>query len=158
MARIINLTLAKFLLFVLSFQHGNEIIPMEAAVLRDLMHPNVIRLYDIYELEKMYVLVLETPKIVLSLFDIIEEKGRLEKHRIKNIFCQLVNVCLYLQKGSLWYRDLKVENILVNPADEKIKLIDFGGTVKTDRINVSKEFEGERLFIYFESNVDFEFL
>ena len=55
-----------------------------------------------------------------------EKKGRLDENTSRRIFAQIVDTLYYLEKTNIVHRDIKLENIIINPITLKIKMIDFG--------------------------------
>lgn len=54
---------------------------------------------------------------------------RLSEDQAKIIGKQLRNAITYLHSLNIIHRDLKLENILIDPSTLKIKLIDFGYSI-----------------------------
>lgn len=42
------------------------------------------------------------------------------------VFIQLLETLYYLERENIVHRDIKLENIIINPANLQIKVIDFG--------------------------------
>ena len=58
---------------------------------------------------------------------IIREKTKkLTEAVSRKIFKQLVEVLFYLKSENIVHRDIKLDNIIINPEDLQIKVIDFG--------------------------------
>lgn len=51
---------------------------------------------------------------------------RLEENEARHVFLQVVDAVRYCHHKSVVHRDLKLENILIDPITAKIKIIDFG--------------------------------
>lgn len=76
-------------------------------------HPNVIKLYETFEGENTYYLVMEIVE-GSSLYD--EMKRHIYKdfteQEIFNIMLMLVRAAVYMAQNNIMHRDLKLENIL----------------------------------------------
>ena len=105
----------------------------EINILKNADHPNIIKLYEIYESKRLYYLVMEECKGG-ELFDKIIEhiqnkKMYTEKHAAE-ILEQIMSAIEYCHNNGICHRDLKPENILyLNEGSEDgnlIKIIDFG--------------------------------
>ena len=111
----------------------------EIDLLRATDHPNIIKLYDIYE-DNIYIYLIMEECLGGEFFDRLAKKAKklsmyTEKDAAK-IFKQLLEAVNYLHAHGVCHRDLKPENILFSTIEENspIKLIDFG---------LSKIFNGE---------------
>lgn len=103
----------------------------EIDLLRATDHPNIIKLYDIYEDNVFLYLIMEECSGG-EFFDRLAIKAKelkmyTEKEAAK-IFKQILEAVNYLHSHGVCHRDLKPENILFsNHEDESpLKLIDFG--------------------------------
>ena len=99
----------------------NEIILMKI-----LDHPNIIKLYEVYEGEYHIYLVMELLKGG-ELFDRIVKKGINKEKDACIIIVRLLSALEYLHGLGIMHRDIKPENlILKDEHDFEIKLADFG--------------------------------
>ncbi|KAJ3183332.1 MAP/microtubule affinity-regulating kinase 4 [Gaertneriomyces sp. JEL0708] len=97
----------------------------EAAILRSLNHPNIVRLLDTFETPTHTCLVLEYVSAG-ELFDLITgDPASLTPSRVRRIFTQLVRAVQYLHQNHICHRDLKIENVLLDETGS-VKLADFG--------------------------------
>ena len=103
----------------------------ELNLLRTTDHPNIIKLYDIYEDNKYIYLIVEEcngGEFFDSLAKRAKEKNMYTEKECAKIFKQILEAVNYLHAHGVCHRDLKPENILFsNVADDScLKLIDFG--------------------------------
>ena len=103
----------------------------ELNLLRTTDHPNIIKLYDIYEDNKYIYLIMEEcngGEFFDSLAKRAKEKNMYTEKECARIFRQILEAVNYLHAHGVCHRDLKPENILFsNVADDSsLKLIDFG--------------------------------
>ncbi len=69
-----------------------------------------------------------------NLFDIVEEKGRLDAESVAWITERLLNALHYLHYNGVVHGDIKPQNIIVQETDHTVCLVDFGlSQVKPDR-------------------------
>jgi serine/threonine protein kinase len=61
-----------------------------------------------------------------SLYTIVRGKKRLSEKETKDILKPLVEALAHIHEKNICHRDLKLENIIVDPASGNVKLIDFG--------------------------------
>eukprot|EP00042_Codosiga_hollandica_P058026 m.869959 g.869959 ORF g.869959 m.869959 type:complete len:907 (+) comp59749_c0_seq7:490-3210(+) len=95
----------------------------EAQILKQLAHPNVIQLYEVFETDHHLCLV--TERAVQDLLTHILENGTRSEAECRKYFRQLISVLDHLHQSGIVHRDLKIENLMLDE-DNNIKLIDFG--------------------------------
>lgn len=90
-------------------------------------HPNIVRLFEIFEEPSNYYLVMEIMKGG-ELFDRIVEKESYTEKEAADTFRPLVDAIRYCHDQGIIHRDLKPENLLYETTDENsiIKISDFG--------------------------------
>lgn len=112
------------------------LVPIEVAMhLRVNRIPGVIRLLGHYHLlNESHILVLERPTASIDLFDFITNQGALNEPVARCIFRQIVEIVLKCREAGVCHRDVKDENIIIEPASGRVHLIDFGSSAlwKTD--------------------------
>ena len=108
-------------------------IRREINILKKADHPNIVKIYEVYETKRSIYLIMEKCNGG-ELFDkIIDKIGKgimfSEKETAK-IILQIMSAVNYCHKNGICHRDLKPENILFlnkdNEENNPIKLIDFG--------------------------------
>ena len=102
----------------------------EVEILARLNHPNIIRIYEMFEDDKAYYVVSELCTGG-ELFDFITQQGHLSEVLAAEIMRQLLSAVTYCHEHHIVHRDLKPENLLLDspPVEGQsltIKLIDFG--------------------------------
>jgi calcium-dependent protein kinase len=111
----------------------------EIDLLRATDHPNIIRLYDIYE-DNIFLYLIMEECLGGEFFDRLAIRAKqLNMYTEKDaarIFKQILEAVNYLHAHGVCHRDLKPENILFSTVedDSPLKLIDFG---------LSKVFNGD---------------
>ncbi|XP_023414094.1 death-associated protein kinase 2 isoform X1 [Loxodonta africana] len=105
-----------------------EEIEREVNILRQVLHPNVITLHDVYENRTDVVLILELVSGG-ELFDFLAQKESLSEEEATSFIKQILEGVNYLHAKKIAHFDLKPENIMLLDKDipiPHIKLIDFG--------------------------------
>ena len=113
----------------------------EIKILKEIDHPNIIKLVDVKETTNFYYLVMELCNGG-GLSDCLEDyqkkyKKPFPEETVQYLMRQIVDGINYLHKKSILHRDIKLDNILVNfDSDDdkkkrnmlkaKVKIIDFG--------------------------------
>ncbi|KAI6116182.1 kinase-like domain-containing protein [Pisolithus sp. B1] len=101
-------------------------IDREIVVMKLMNHPNILRIYDVFQGENELYLVLEYVQGG-ELFDFLVNRGRLPPLEALAIFKQIVYGLNYAHSLSIVHRDLKPENILIHSLNPPlIKIADWG--------------------------------
>eukprot|EP01108_Squamamoeba_japonica_P005199 TRINITY_DN4089_c0_g1_i2.p1 TRINITY_DN4089_c0_g1~~TRINITY_DN4089_c0_g1_i2.p1 ORF type:complete len:376 (+),score=167.07 TRINITY_DN4089_c0_g1_i2:154-1281(+) len=96
----------------------------EISLLKELKHPNIVRLYDVIHTEKKLTLVFEFSDQDLKNY-IDDHTGEVAPETCKSFLYQLINGVGYCHQLRVLHRDLKPQNLLINRKGE-LKLADFG--------------------------------
>ncbi|KAK3938408.1 hypothetical protein QBC46DRAFT_440550 [Diplogelasinospora grovesii] len=99
-------------------------IEREVAILKLIQHPNIIKLYDIWENNSEIYLVCEYVERG-DLFEFINWNGRLREQDAIFYFRQIMSALDYCHSLNICHRDLKPENILMKD-NGQVKIADFG--------------------------------
>lgn len=100
----------------------------EIAVLKELSHPNVVKLINVSYIPKSKKLYLFFEFVEMDLKKYMQSIGKeaLNPKLVKVFMRQLIDGVLYCHSRRVIHRDLKPQNILVNAKDEILKIADFG--------------------------------
>jgi len=98
----------------------------EIALSRMLDHPNVVRLYDVFELKEKNATCLVMDFCEGGdMCDYLSRYGPLPEPEAVRIMGQLVDALIYCHEKKVIHRDLKPDNILLTE-DMNVKISDFG--------------------------------
>ncbi|KAG6830371.1 hypothetical protein H0H92_001008 [Tricholoma furcatifolium] len=101
-------------------------IDKEITMMKLMNHPNIMRIYDVFEGDKELFLVLEYIEGG-ELFDFLVNRGRLPPSEALAYFKQIIYGLNYAHTFSIIHRDLKPENILIaSISPPLIKIADWG--------------------------------
>ncbi|XP_037536775.1 death-associated protein kinase 1 [Nematolebias whitei] len=126
-----------------------EDIEREVNILKEIQHPNIIALHQVFENKAEVILILE---LVAGgeLFDFLAEKESLSEEEATQFLKQILDGVLYLHSKRIAHFDLKPENIMLlnrSVPHPRIKLIDFGLAHKIDFSNDFKNIFGTPEFV-----------
>ena len=88
-----------------------------------LDHPNILRMYESYECDKRYYIVMDISRGG-ELFDEIAKHRHFTEPNAQTVIKALTTCISYLHAKKIMHRDLKPENILLT--NETVKLADLG--------------------------------
>ncbi|THH29753.1 hypothetical protein EUX98_g4431 [Antrodiella citrinella] len=101
-------------------------IDREITMMKLMNHPNIMRIYDVYEGEKQLYLILEYVEGG-ELFDFLVNRGKLAPLEALGYFKQIIYGLSYAHTFSIIHRDLKPENILIHSLNPPlVKIADWG--------------------------------
>ena len=105
----------------------------EINILKKADHPNIIKIYEVYESERSLYLIMEECKggeVFDRIMEHVESKKMYSEKEAAEMFQQVMSAIEYCHNNKICHRDLKPENLLyLNKGPEKdnpIKVIDFG--------------------------------
>merc|ERR1711971_1437867 len=97
----------------------------EISLLKELQHPNIVRLCDVIHTERKLTLVFELlDQDLKKLLDMCGDAG-LSKERLQSYLHQLLKGIAFCHQHRVLHRDLKPQNLLINK-EGYLKLADFG--------------------------------
>lgn len=96
----------------------------EISLLKELQHPNIVRLYDVVHTERKLTLVFEFLDQDLKKYLDVCDTG-LGVSILKSFLYQLLTGVAYCHHHRVLHRDLKPPNLLIN-REGQLKLADFG--------------------------------
>lgn len=117
----------------------------EFAILRQLRHRNVIRLYETFESQKHIVFVIELCPGG-DLLTYVRKRRRLNEDVARHVFRQLLDGLSYCHSKQVLHRDIKLDNALLS-ADGELKLCDFGVSKQVRKDELMREQCGTPAYI-----------
>jgi len=108
-----------------------QLLAREIEIMKKVNHPNVLKLYEVFETDETISLVME---LVTGgeLFYKIVEKGNYSEKEAAGIVKQMIQGVEYLHGEGICHRDLKPENLLCSGEEEqgykpfRVVIADFG--------------------------------
>ena len=124
----------------------------ENNILIKLDHPNIIKLYEIYETNDYFYLVMELcsgGELFDRILNNIENGKSFSEEQAAIIFQQMMSAINYCHKNNIVHRDLKPENLLCldQRPNSPIKVIDFGMSKIIDPNDIMFERVGTAYYI-----------
>ncbi|KAJ9077892.1 hypothetical protein DSO57_1012481 [Entomophthora muscae] len=102
----------------------------EGSILSYIRHPNIVKLYELFEDFSSIHFVLELcPYGNLGQYVKSKAEGRLPEEEVRYIMLKLIDALCHLHRSRILHRDIKCSNILIG-AHFEIKLADFGLATK----------------------------
>lgn len=97
---------------------------IEAQASAGLTHPNIVNVYDVYDDEGMYFIVMELVDGI-TLKEYIEQNGRIGMEKALDFSIQIAAGLEAAHESHIIHRDIKPQNIIV-AKNGNIKVTDFG--------------------------------
>ncbi|CAB9496379.1 MAP kinase-activated protein kinase 2 (Fragment) [Seminavis robusta] len=99
----------------------------EFQILKQIDNPNVIRMYEFFDVDNKFYIVQELARGG-ELYDELDEHGTLPEQDVARLIKQVLSCLKYLAKNNIVHRDLNLENIMLDESKdyEQLKVIDFG--------------------------------
>ncbi|CAK83286.1 unnamed protein product (macronuclear) [Paramecium tetraurelia] len=109
------------------FKEDEENLLNEVTILKQLDHPNIVKLYELFQDKSSYYLITEYLEGGELLQRISEYKTFTEKIAAE-FLKQILSAVMYCHERKIVHRDLKPENILLESIKQgaNLKIIDFG--------------------------------
>ena len=95
----------------------------EAAILKSLDHPNIVKLKEIIFNQKGFAMIFEYCPLNLRQF--IKRNPSIKDSELKSLSRQIISGMNYLHSSCILHRDLKTQNIFLTSKGE-VKMGDFG--------------------------------
>ncbi|CAD8133030.1 unnamed protein product [Paramecium pentaurelia] len=92
-------------------ENGKEGLINEITIMRELDHPNIMKLYEVYETQNSLYMGLELLQGG-QLYDLMKKKVILNNKQIQSIMKGLLDGLAHMHSKNIMHRDLKLENIL----------------------------------------------
>lgn len=112
-----------------------ESIRREIAILFSLDHPNIVRLFEVYEEAKYFHLVTEYCSGG-ELFDKLVSSGHYQEAEAASLLRKVLGAVAYLHSRGVCHRDIKPENFMFESGE--LKLIDFGLAAKIEEHSIEE--------------------
>ncbi|XP_058260572.1 serine/threonine-protein kinase pim-3-like isoform X2 [Hemibagrus wyckioides] len=108
-----------------------EEVPSEVALMMMVSKPpvcsNVIELLEWFDMGHQFIMIMERPSPSMDLLKFMElQKGSLSEAQAREIMAQVFRAARHCCDRGVVHRDIKAENIIINPETLEVKLIDFG--------------------------------
>jgi hypothetical protein len=109
------------------YSTSREKVQREVAIMKQVNHPNIVRLYEVFETKDNIILVMELVRGG-ELFDRVVQLGHYHERIAMKLIHDVLKAIAYLHQSGVIHRDLKPENILLTSSgsDASIKVADFG--------------------------------
>ena len=108
----------------------------EALAATELVHPNIVTVYDVGEEDGMQYLVMEYVK-GMDLKRYIKSHSPLTYYKVIDIMEQILSAIALAHQHQIIHRDLKPQNILIDE-DGVVKITDFGIAIALSETSITQ--------------------
>ena len=105
-----------------------SLVQTEIEILKICQHPNIIHLYEVFENEEFFYIIMEYCEGG-DLFSYLEKRHfHIREDRACQIIHKILTALYYIHSYGIIHRDIKPENILMTSLDNNadIRILDFG--------------------------------
>jgi len=129
-------------------EYQNKKIVEETNILRNLDHPNILKILEFFDDENFFYIVTEICKGG-ELFDEIVRRKKFSENCAVILMKQIFQCVNYCHKNQIVHRDLKPENIMLeeNKDFSQIKIIDFGVSRHFEIDEILYDMQGSSYYI-----------
>ncbi|CAD8056637.1 unnamed protein product [Paramecium sonneborni] len=115
-------------------ENGREGLINEIQIMRILDHPNLMKLYEVYETQNSIYMCLELLEGD-QLYGLFKMKRTFNIQQIRSILKGLLEGLNYIHSMGIMHRDLKLENILFKEPEnyDSVVIADFGLATRVDQ-------------------------
>ena len=132
-----KVTNSEYAVKVLPLRSMSEEAKKEVEIMKKFDHPNVMKIFDVFEEETKLYIVMENCK-GQDLFETIIEKGSLSEEESAGIIKQALQALAHIHSKNIFHRDVKPENLLFSEDKSALKLTDFGTSAEFESKNSAK--------------------
>ncbi|MCQ2816650.1 MAG: protein kinase [archaeon] len=128
-----------------------EALNSEIDIMIDMDHPNIIRIYEVYEDDNFIRIIMEKcngGELFDTIINRVDEGKMFNEKEAAHIFKQIIGAVNYSHANHICHRDLKPENVLLVDGDDlEVKVIDFGMGKHFDKKGKMNERVGTSYYI-----------
>ena len=100
-------------------------LKQEIVSLLKVDHPNIVKIHEIFKnKKKVYIVMEKAPG--MDLLDYLFTSKTMSENTASQIIKQVLKVIQHLNSKNLCHRDIKLENLIIDPETLDIKVVDFG--------------------------------
>ncbi|CAK8693115.1 testis-specific serine/threonine-protein kinase 1-like [Clavelina lepadiformis] len=121
-----------------------KFLPREIEIMKKVKHPNLIRLYELFQISSKLYFALEWGGHG-DLLQYIRLRGPVKDSECRRFFQEMCAGVEYMHENGMVHRDLKCENILLSKKNS-IKIADFGFARDISTGDLSKTYCGSAAY------------
>jgi len=126
-------------------EEAARVIKREVDILRSLTHESIVGLREVFRENGTLHIVFEyVEKCMMDIMEAYPSGVGVEISR--KLTCQLARAIEYCHRHHVIHRDIKLENLLVNPLDHSLRLCDFGSACNTSGESVLTDYVATRWY------------
>ena len=117
----------------------------EINILKGMDHPHTVKIYEFFETDSLYYIVMEFLEGEELFSKLISEDFQYSEYNICKVIYQLLFALKCIHSNGIMHRDIKSENIMHD--GKNIVLIDFGNSKNIESDKRNKELTGTSFYI-----------
>jgi serine/threonine protein kinase len=109
-------------------EKGEEVLKRESDIIKDIRHPNIVRVYGYHNISELFVIEMEYVDgyDLGELLDGVCAKAPLTFEQMLKWTIQILDGLTVVHQASISHNDLKPQNILIDRDSNTAKITDFG--------------------------------
>jgi serine/threonine protein kinase len=100
---------------------------LEAEIQKECVHLNIPKIYDFFEENNTAYIIMEYIEGE-TLYSLLKKQKKFTEATLLPYILQIIDALKIVHKHNFLHRDIKPDNVIVNPSSQQISLIDFGST------------------------------
>ena len=130
-------------------EKGGEVLRKESDIIKDIHHPNVVRVYGFHNVSELFVIEMEFVDgyDLAEVLDNVSTRAPLTFERILNWTLQILDGLAAIHAANISHNDLKPQNILVDKSSGAVKITDFGSSRRLEDVWVWTRRQGTEAYM-----------
>lgn len=130
-------------------EKGEEVLRKESDIIRDIHHPNIVRVHGFHNISELFVIEMEFVDgyDLAKVLDSVSTRAPLTFEQMLEWTLQILDGLAAVHAANISHNDLKPQNILVDKASGTAKITDFGSSRRLEDVWVWTKRHGTEAYM-----------
>ena len=130
-------------------EKGGEVLRRESDIIKDIHHPNVVRVHGFHNVSELFVIEMEFVDgyDLAEVLDNVSTRAPLTFEQILSWTVQILDGLTAIHAANISHNDLKPQNILVDKSSGAVKITDFGSSRRLEDVWVWTRRQGTEAYM-----------